>query len=96
MSPPNNPHSRKSTSASIAPRELMGQDKRLVQVWKADVITLFPDSFPGVLGQSLTGRALSAGKWALSTTDLRLFGEGKHKNVDDTPAGGRRGNGVAR
>ena len=69
----------------------MGQDGRLAQVWTADIITLFPDSFPGVLGQSLTGRALSEGKWALSTTDLRLFGEGKHKNVDDKPAGGGAG-----
>ena len=91
MSLPNKSHGRKSISASIAPRDLMGQDKLLPQVWTADVITLFPDTFPGVLGESLTGRALSQGKWALSTTDLRLFGEGKHKKVDDTPAGGGAG-----
>ena len=91
MSLPNESHSRKSISTSIVPRELMGQDARLAQVWTADIITLFPESFPGVLGQSLTGRALSEGKWALSTTDLRLFGHGKHKNVDDKPAGGGAG-----
>ena len=52
----------------------MGQDERLAHVWTMNVITLFPDSFPGVLGQSLTGRALTEGKWALSITDLRLLG----------------------
>lgn len=91
MSLPNKSHGRKSISASVTPRDLMGQDERLAHVWTADIITLFPDSFPGVLGQSLTGRALTEGKWALSITDLRLFGDGKHKNVDDTPAGGGAG-----
>ena len=91
MSLPNKSHGRKSISASLAPRELMRQDPVLAQVWTAEIITLFPDSFPGVLGQSVTGRALSEGKWALSTTDLRLFGDGKHKNVDDKPAGGGAG-----
>ena len=91
MSLPNKSHGRKSISANVVPRELMGQDARLAQVWTADIITLFPDSFPGVLGQSLTGRALIEGKWALSTTDLRPFGEGKHKNVDDKPTGGGAG-----
>lgn len=91
MSLPNKSHGRKSISANIAPRELMGQDARLAQVWTADIITLFPDSFPGVLDQSLTGRALIEGKWAISTTDLRLFGEGRHKNVDGKPAGGGAG-----
>ena len=91
MSLPNNSHGSKSIGANVAPRELMGQDARLAQVWTADIITLLPDSFPGVLGQSVTGRALSQGKWALSTTDLRLFGEGRHKNVDDKPAGGGAG-----
>ncbi len=94
MSLPNKSHGRKSISASVTPRDLMGQDERLAHVWTADIITLFPDSFPGVLGQSLTGRALTEGKWALSITDLRLFGDGKHKNVDDTPAGGGAGMGL--
>jgi tRNA (guanine37-N1)-methyltransferase len=55
------------------------------------VITLFPQAFPGVLGESLTGKALKDGKWQLETTDLRPFGEGRHRNVDDTPAGGGAG-----
>ncbi|KGB82350.1 tRNA (guanine-N1)-methyltransferase [Rhodovulum sp. NI22] len=59
--------------------------------WKAKVITLFPEAFPGVLGQSLTGRALDQGLWALETINLRQFGEGRHRNVDDTPAGGGAG-----
>ncbi len=55
------------------------------------MITLFPDAFPGVLGESLTGKALKDGLWALETIDLRVFGQGKHRNVDDTPAGGGAG-----
>ncbi len=47
--------------------------------------------FPGVLGMSLTGRALDEGLWRLRTADLRRFGEGRHLNVDDTPAGGGAG-----
>ncbi|RKF12905.1 tRNA (guanosine(37)-N1)-methyltransferase TrmD [Roseovarius spongiae] len=60
-------------------------------VWRAQVVTLFPEAFPGVLGESLMGRALKAGLWSLGTTDLRRFGIGKHRNVDDTPAGGGAG-----
>ena len=59
--------------------------------WLAKVITLFPEVFPGVLEASLTGKALSEGLWRLETVDLRTFGEGKHRNVDDTPAGGGAG-----
>jgi len=59
--------------------------------WTARVITLFPEAFPGVLGHSLTGKALEQGLWALETVDLRPFGEGRHRNVDDTPAGGGAG-----
>lgn len=55
------------------------------------VITLFPEAFPGVLGLSLTGRALREQRWDLSCFDLREFGIGKHRNVDDTPAGGGAG-----
>ena len=82
---------RKSISASLKPRDLMGQNPRLAGAWGAQVITLFPEAFPGVLGESLTGKALKEGKWTLDTTDLRRFGEGKHRNVDDTPAGGGAG-----
>ena len=59
--------------------------------FKASIITLFPEAFPGVLGVSLIGKALRDGLWALETTQLRDFGQGPHKNVDDTPAGGGAG-----
>ena len=59
--------------------------------WRASVLTLYPDMFPGPLGASLSGRALEADKWALDTVNIRDFGDGKHKNVDDTPAGGGAG-----
>lgn len=59
--------------------------------WTAHVITLLPGAFPGPLGDSLTGRALAEGLWRLETTDLRAHGEGRHRNVDDTPAGGGAG-----
>ncbi len=55
------------------------------------IITLFPEAFPGVLGLSLTGRALKDGRWTLGTTHLRDFGLGVHKNVDATPFGGGAG-----
>lgn len=55
------------------------------------MITLLPQSFPGVLGESLTGKALKDGIWQLDAIDLRPFGEGRHRNVDDTPAGGGAG-----
>ncbi len=67
-----------------APEELAG-------AWQARVITLFPDLFPGVLGASLTGRALQDGLWQLHTHDLRSHGLTRHRNVDDTPAGGGAG-----
>jgi len=60
-------------------------------MFKASVITLFPEAFPGVLGVSLVGKALRDGVWALETVQLRDFGQGPHKNVDDTPAGGGAG-----
>ena len=60
-------------------------------MFAASIITLFPEAFPGVLGVSLIGKALRDGLWALETTQLRDFGQGPHKNVDDTPAGGGAG-----
>ncbi|MDX2205138.1 MAG: tRNA (guanosine(37)-N1)-methyltransferase TrmD [Hyphomicrobiaceae bacterium] len=59
--------------------------------WRAKVITLFPELFPGPLAASLTGEALRQGLWSLETFDLRTFGSGRHRNVDDTPAGGGAG-----
>jgi tRNA (guanine37-N1)-methyltransferase len=55
------------------------------------VVTLFPELFPGPLGASLAGEALQQGLWALDTIALRDFGIGRHKQVDDTPAGGGPG-----
>lgn len=57
----------------------------------ATVITLFPEAFPGTLGVSLIGKALRDGAWSLDTVQLRDFGQGPHKSVDDTPAGGGAG-----
>lgn len=59
--------------------------------WHASVLTLYPDMFPGPLGATLAGRALENGLWTLDTLHIRDFGEGKHHNVDDTPAGGGAG-----
>jgi tRNA (guanine37-N1)-methyltransferase len=59
--------------------------------WRADVITLFPDLFPGPLGASVIGRGASEGLWSLTTTQLRDFATDKHRTVDDTPAGGGPG-----
>ena len=55
------------------------------------MLTLFPDMFPGTLGQSLAGKALNEGIWTLETVDIKSFGLGKHRTVDDTPAGGGPG-----
>ena len=82
---------RKRIQPSLRPRSLMDGDEELAGIWTARVITLFPDLFPGVLGASLTGKALQQGLWQLFTHDLREFGVGKHRNVDDTPAGGGAG-----
>lgn len=86
----NKSHGRKSITLSTTPRDLMSEN-RLADMWTAEVITLFPDAFPGVLGESLTGKALREGLWQLLPIDLRPFGEGRHRNVDDTPAGGGAG-----
>jgi tRNA (guanine37-N1)-methyltransferase len=57
----------------------------------ASIITLFPEAFPGTLGLSLIGKALREGAWSLETVNLRDFGAGPHKSIDDTPAGGGAG-----
>lgn len=82
---------RKSIRATMQPRDLMEDAGELVGVWTAQIITLFPQAFPGVLGESLTGRALKDRLWQLQTYDLRSYGIGRHRNVDDTPAGGGAG-----
>jgi tRNA (guanine37-N1)-methyltransferase len=60
-------------------------------LWRATVLTIFPEMFPGSLGLSLAGKALAEGKWALSTIDIRDFATDRHRSVDDTPAGGGAG-----
>jgi tRNA (guanine37-N1)-methyltransferase len=60
-------------------------------LWRASVLTLFPDMFPGPLGLSLAGKALAGGIWALDVFDIRSFTTDKHRTVDDTPAGGGPG-----
>ena len=57
----------------------------------ATVLTLYPEMFPGPLGVSLAGRALTDGKWSLKTTQIRDFATDRHRTVDDTPAGGGAG-----
>lgn len=59
--------------------------------WRATVLTIFPAMFPGPLGVSLVGQALAAGRWSLEAIDIRDFGLGRHRTVDDTPAGGGPG-----
>ncbi|WP_438276650.1 tRNA (guanosine(37)-N1)-methyltransferase TrmD [Nitrobacter sp.] len=59
--------------------------------WRATVLTLFPEMFPGPLGVSLAGRALAAGLWALEVRDIRASATDRHRSVDDTPAGGGPG-----
>jgi tRNA (guanine37-N1)-methyltransferase len=60
-------------------------------MWRASVLSIFPDMFPGPLGLSLAGKALAAGAWSLDVVDIRNFASDKHRTVDDTPAGGGPG-----
>jgi tRNA (guanine37-N1)-methyltransferase len=59
--------------------------------WRATVLTLFPEMFPGPLGVSLAGKALASGLWELEARDIRISATDKHRSVDDTPAGGGPG-----
>lgn len=60
-------------------------------MFTAHIVTLFPDLFPGPLAHSITGRALTEGKWSLTTHNIRDHGLGNHNAVDDTPYGGGAG-----
>ena len=64
---------------------------KLDSPWKAKVLTLFPEMFPGPLGLSLAGQGLEAGSWALEAVDIRDFAADKHRTVDDPPFGGGPG-----
>ncbi len=91
MTKPSRSAGRIAVQATLKPRELMTDTPDIAGIWTAKIITLFPQAFPGVLGESLTGKALKDGLWQLQTYDLRSYGIGKHRNVDDTPAGGGAG-----
>lgn len=60
-------------------------------MWRASILTLYPDMFPGPLGTSLSRDARARGIWDLATHDIRARGRGRHRSVDDTPAGGGPG-----
>jgi tRNA (guanine37-N1)-methyltransferase len=63
----------------------------MTSLWRATVLTLFPEMFPGPLGVSLAGKALASGIWALEARDVRDSATDRHRSVDDTPAGGGPG-----
>lgn len=59
--------------------------------FRATILTLYPEMFPGFLGQSLSGRAMERGQWSLDTIQIRDFAIDRHRSVDDTPSGGGAG-----
>ncbi len=63
----------------------------IAMTFRATVLTLFPEMFPGPLGISLAGKGLGEGVWSLEARDIRDHGKGRHRAVDDTPAGGGPG-----
>lgn len=66
-------------------------DSGMSAPWRATVLTLYPEMFPGPLGHSLSGDALTRGTWSLEPRQIREQGLGRHRSVDDTPAGGGAG-----
>src|SRR4249919_2894829 len=62
-----------------------------MSMWRASVLTIFPEMFPGPLGVSLAGKALASNLWSLDAIDIRGYAADKHRTVDDTPAGGGPG-----
>ena len=87
---PGRSHGRVAIRPTLQPRDLMAPPE-IAGAWTAQIVTLFPEAFPGTLGLSLTGKALAEGLWTLRTIPLRNHGVGRHRNVDDTPAGGGAG-----
>lgn len=83
-------HGRLNVEVSAKPRDLMAE-VRVKGAFTVKIVTLFPEAFPGTLGLSLTGKALDLGLWRIVPIALRPHGAGKHRNVDDTPAGGGAG-----
>ena len=80
-----------NASKNLKSQSSYGDEPLSHQTWKAKVVTLYPEMFPGTLNYSVVGRALKKGIWSLEILNLRNFGVGKHKNVDDTPSGGGPG-----
>jgi len=94
MTTPKGPrsHGLRNIAATAGPRVLMDEGgAKSDPVWRAKVLTLYPEMFPGPLGISLTGKALEKRIWTLETLDIRGFAHDKHRSVDDTPAGGGPG-----
>jgi tRNA (guanine37-N1)-methyltransferase len=77
--------------AENMPKEVKLSAARVNQVWSATVVTLFPEMFPGSLGQSLAGKALDDGVWSINTVDIRDFAADNKQTVDDAPFGGGAG-----
>lgn len=71
--------------------KLSSYKSEMTTPWHINILTLFPEMFPGMLGQSLSGKALEKGIWSYNAVNIRDFAEGKHKTVDDTPFGGGAG-----
>jgi tRNA (guanine37-N1)-methyltransferase len=84
-------HGRLAVRATARPAPLIEDRPVLARAWRATVLTLFPGLFPGPLAESLTGRALAEGLWALEALDIRGFARDKHRSVDGPPAGGGPG-----
>ena len=81
---------RVAAARPAAPARPEGRRRQPV-TFRATVLTLYPEMFPGPLGLSLAGRALDAGDWSLETVQIRDFATDRHRSVDDTPAGGGAG-----
>ena len=72
-------------------RRLMRNGQKVREMWRASVLTIFPDMFPGPLGASLAGKALASGRLGARRRRYPRFATDKHRSVDDTPAGGGPG-----
>jgi tRNA (guanine37-N1)-methyltransferase len=82
----------KRVYARLPTRYARGRRRDLFSImWRASILTIFPEMFPGPLGLSLAGKALAAGLWTLEAVDIRAHATDKHRSVDDTPAGGGPG-----
>ena len=92
MTKPTRSHGLRQIKPSAQPRTLMDESgAKSDPVWRAKVLTLYPEMFPGPLGVSLIGKAREKRLWTLETLDIRSFATDKHRSVDDTPAGGGPG-----